>query len=172
MTTDICPRPSFSSPPIHSLMLSHCPSFVCSLTFLYPLHLANEKKTKQRINGVSALRQQKCGMEINLLAQDKRSAKITAGKRKLHHSLILEDGESGGGQWKDKRGVWGGGWRGLERCDRVERDWGGSSCSPAGQRCSAIGFVSEWRILWMLSGMGSVARNYMHIRINAQESNI
>lgn len=131
-----------------------------------------KKKTKQRINGVSALRQQKCGMEINLLAQDKRSAKITAGKRKLHHSLILEDGESGGGQWKDKRGVWGGGWRGLERCDRVERDWGGSSCSPAGQRCSAIGFVSEWRILWMLSGMGSVARNYMHIRINAQESNI
>lgn len=56
-----------------------------------------KKKTKQRINGVSALRQQKCGMEINLLAQDKRSAKITAGKRKLHHSLILEDGESGGG---------------------------------------------------------------------------
>lgn len=77
-----------------------------------------------------------------------------------------------GGQWKDKRGVWGGGWRGLERCDRVERDWGWSSCSPAGQRCSAIGFISEWRILWMLSGMGSVARNYMHIRISAQESNI
>lgn len=110
--------PSYSLP-----SLSHCPSFVYSLTFLSPLRLANEKKTENQWcfcfmptevwNG-----NQSCWL--------KRAAKINVGE---------------GG---DGRGVWKGGWSGSKWCDRVVRDRGGLSCSPAGQCCSAIDFI------WMM----------------------
>lgn len=89
-----------------------------------------KKNKKRRINGVSALRQQTCGTEINLLAKDKRAAKITAGKRKLHQRVMLEEGV------QDGRGVRG------ERCDGVARDRGGSSHRPAGQCGAVVDFTS------------------------------
>lgn len=78
-------------------MLSHCPSFVCSLAFLSSLHVANEKK-----NGESMV----CLLYANRSVEWKsicwlktRVVKITAGKRKLHQSLKLEEAV------QDSRGV-------------------------------------------------------------------
>lgn len=106
---------------------------------------------KNRINGVSALHQQKCGMEINLLAKDKRAAKITAGKRKLHQTLILEGGGGVRGWKKSPRG----------RMKRFGTIWQSGEGSGWAELQSSGPTLCRHRLhLWMMHSLNGVRHGF------------